>query len=122
MDWRIFIRSKSTAHRPSIIEHQPSILVLKQQTLPVTKPNEATNVELITSEDNPNLRSILKKSRELPKLKKISFADRAGPTKDLVDVVNVKSFRYLNKLNTFHTSDLKKSKKCKCKCNFCNFQ
>lgn len=89
-----------------------------------SKAVEVTTQELIKSEETLcNVRSILRKNPTTNKdFKKISFADKApGAQKDLVDIVNVKSFRYLNKLNTFKKSR-DNQKKCKCFCDICTFQ
>jgi hypothetical protein len=89
-----------------------------------SKAVEVTTQELIKSEETQcNVRSILRKNHTPNKdFKKISFADKApGMQKDLVDIVNVKSFKYLNKLNTFKKSR-DSQRRCKCFCDICTFQ
>ena len=127
MDWKFYPKSKTVEkHRPSFAHDPPQIIVIKQKTMP--KVMNVTDQTLITCEnDNMHVKSILKKENNSLRMKKasrISFADKEGPKKEIANVVSVKSFRYLNKLNTFQLDEISsvKKKKCKWLCNFCFVQ
>ena len=76
-----------------------------------------TNQVMPTIEnDNDQIKSILKKDKSSKITKNISFANwRIKNDKQLVDVINVKSFKLENKENTFFLKTVQiKVKKCKC--------
>ncbi len=81
------------------------------------KQAEVTCQDLLPGEEMGNVRSILKRHKTPNKeFKKISFADLSN-VHHLVDVVNVKSYRSLNKMNTYKKQ---KPDRCKCLYELCN--
>lgn len=88
---------------------------VKSNALP--KQVEVTCQDLLPEEEMGNVRSILRKQKtENKEFKRITFASLANGN-HLVDVVNVKSYRSLNKMNTFKK---KRPERCKCLDELCN--
>jgi hypothetical protein len=116
MDWKrdIIIRAKI---KPRLSKSLDELGFINTKLNALPKQAEVTCQDLLPGEEIGNVRSILKKHQTHNKeFKKISFADLANGN-PLVDVVNVKSYRSFNKMNTFKKQ---KPDRCKCLYELCN--
>lgn len=130
MALKSFFKSKSEKRPLNNVEkpHTDNIQIIqfKQQktsfscnVTSLANKNEVINTSL---NDISHLKPILKKNNLISftssQNKKLSFADRNkfSHKRELVETLNVKSFRYLNKMNTFK-KEKEENKFCRCKCS-----
>lgn len=110
MDWKIDIIHKAKI-KPRLSRSLDELGFINSKLYAIKKQAEVTSQDLLPEYEMGNVRSILRKNRTPNKeFKKISFADLSNGN-NLVNVVNVKSYRNLNKLNTY-----RKNKQSSCKC------
>ena len=75
------------------------------------KETNLTNPVVISVIETPKIKSILKNKKSVKNLKKITIGKI-----EIVKIINVKSFKMENKLNTYQNLGIKSNI---CECNFC---